>query len=205
MELDEFKLRLKEQAPAEKTLHTADELEGYIRKKTSSIIDSIKHRIVFELLACCILIAAAVWAWFGYTVPYIRAFSLLSFMLSCFLLIYLVAVYNKINIYEKGGWPVKKSLQQVITILSAFTRVYFQFTMITLPIAFIFGIITGFLHAHQDTAIKNFNWQRAFLFYTVWFVVWSVIMYFFSKWYIKKLYGNRLLQLKDHLKDIENG
>jgi len=100
---------------------------------------------------------------------------------------------------------VREGLQRVIAIIEEFTRLYFQFTMITLPIAFIFGLISGFLSLNGGAGIKNFNWQKAIFFYTCWFIFWSFIMYFFSKWYIKKLYGNYLQQLKDQLKDIENG
>ena len=205
MELDEFKLKLKEQPPEEKDQHSADELELAIRRNTVSITDKIKRNILFELAACGVFVAAAVWAWFTYPQAYARVFSLLTIMLSCLLVVYLAAVYRKINLYETGGLPVRKSLQEAIAILSQFTRVYFQFTMITLPIAFVFGLITGFFSVNGNEAIRHFNWQRALILYTTWFVFWSAVMYFFARWYIKKLYGNHLQQLKEQLKDIENG
>jgi hypothetical protein len=205
MELDEFKQRFKEKEPEKNILHSADELEGYTRKRTRSIINHVKRSILFELVSCLIFIAAALWVWFSYPVSYVRAFSLLSISLCCFLLIYLGALYKKISIYEEAALAVKNSLQQVIAILEQFTRAYFQFTMITLPIVFVFGLITGFLTVKGGTGIKNFNWQKAILFYTGWFIFWSAVMYFFSRWYIKKLYGNYLQQLKEQLKDIENG
>jgi len=206
MELDEFKQRVKESADQEQTaLHSAYELEGYTRKRTRSIVNHIKRSILFELIASIIFIVAAVWIWFSYPVSYVRVFSLLAFCMCVFLLIYLSALHKKISIYEKAPLSVKTGLQQVITILEQFTRVYFQFTMITLPIAFIFGLITGFLTIHDDNGFINFNWQKAILLYTCWFIFWSASMYFFSRWYIRKLYGNYLQQLKEQLKDVENG
>jgi Ca2+/Na+ antiporter len=206
MELDDFKQRFKErEEPGQMAFHSAHELEGYTRKRTHSIVNNIKRSIFFELLACIIFTATAVWVWFSYPVSYVRVFCLLAVCLCVFLLIYLAALYKKINVYEKAPLAVKNRLQQVITILEQFTRAYFQFTMITLPVAFIFGLITGFLTVHNDTGFKNFNWQKAVLLYTGWFIFWSAIMYFFSKWYINKLYGKYLQQLKGQLKDIENG
>lgn len=205
MELDEFKQRSKETEPKKIILHSASDLEGYIRKRTRSTISNIKRNILFELVACLVFIAVAAWAWFNYPVSYVKAFALLCIALCCILLIYLGGLYKKISIYEKAAPAVKDSLQQVISIIEQFTKAYFQFTMITLPIAFIFGLITGFLNVKGETGIRNFNWQKAILFYTGWFIFWSVIMYFFSRWYIKKLYGNYLQQLKEQLKDIENG
>jgi len=191
MELDEFKQRVKESADQEQTaLHSAYELEGYTRKRTRSIVNHIKRSILFELIASIIFIVAAVWIWFSYPVSYVRVFSLLAFCMCVFLLIYLSALHKKISIYEKAPLSVKTGLQQVITILEQFTRV---------------GLITGFLTIHDDNGFINFNWQKAILLYTCWFIFWSASMYFFSRWYIRKLYGNYLQQLKEQLKDVENG
>jgi len=205
MELDEFKERLKENAPDETVIHTAHELQGYIHRRAASSIKKIKRSILFELAACAVFIIASVWAWEHYPVSYVRAFALLSVFLCCFLLLYLGALYKKVWTYEKEAPAVREGLQRVIGIIEQFTRLYFRFTMITLPIAFIFGLITGFLSLNGGAAMKSFNWQKAIFFYTCWFIFWSAVMYFFSKWYIKKLYGNYLQQLKDQLKDIENG
>lgn len=205
MELDEFKQRLKEQVHGETLSRTAHELGSYTGRRTASVLKKIKRSIVFELLACVIFIAAAVWAWMVYSFPYVHVFCLLCFFMCCFLLLYLGAFYKKISACEKQAAAVRENLRQVIGIIEQFTRLYFQFTMITLPIAFIFGLITGFFSLANTVDQKNFNWQRSVFFYSCWFVFWSVIMYFFSKWYIKKLYGNYLHQLKEQLRDIENG
>ena len=205
MELDEFKEQLKKNALDEPVAHTAHELQGYIHRRKVSSIKKIKRSILFELAACVVFIIASVWAWQRYSVSYVHAFVLTSVFLCCFLLMYLAALYKKISAYERETPVVREGLQRVIAIIEEFTRLYFQFTMITLPIAFIFGLITGFLSLNGGAGIKNFNWQKAIFFYTCWFIFWSFIMYFFSKWYIKKLYGNYLQQLKEQLKDIENG
>ena len=205
MELDEFKQRLKETVPEETIIRSAHELEGYTRRRAASIVKKIKRSILFELVACGIFIAASIGIWAIYPVSYVHVFCVLSIFLCCFLLIYLGALYKKVSAYEKEAPAVRESLQQVIGIVEQFTKLYFQFTMITLPIAFIFGLITGFLSLNSSAGMKNFNWQLSIFFYTCWFVFWSAIMYFFSKWYIKKLYGNYLQQLKEQLKDIENG
>ena len=47
MELDEFKQLYKEKAPEERPLHSAGELEGYMRTKTNSVIGKIKRSIRF--------------------------------------------------------------------------------------------------------------------------------------------------------------
>ena len=205
MELDEFKIIVKDTAPEIPELYAARQLEGYMRKRANAITDKVKRSIIFELVTCIVFIGLAVWAWYSYPVPAVRAFSLLSAGLCIFLILYLGALYKKIVFYEKTLLPVKDSLAQIITILTQFTRSYFQFVMITLPLFFIFGLITGYFMVGGNGGLQHFNWRRALLFYTTWFVIWSAVMYFFSRWFIKKLYGVYLQQLKEQLKDIENG
>lgn len=201
MELDEFKQRIKGKVPEERG-QSADELGTYIRSRTVSSLQKIKRSMLFELIACGAFIAISIAIFIIYHISYVRVFCLLAIFLCCFLVAYLAALHRKISLYEKNMPAVREGLLQVIEIVETFTKLYFQFTMITLPIAFIFGLITGFLSLG---GMKGFNWQKALFFYTCCFLFWSIIMYFFSKWYIRKLYGNYLAQLRDQIKDIENG
>ena len=205
MELDEIKDLLKSKLEEGPAPLTSSELEEQISKKTHSIIDKIKRSIRFELALGIFFVVIAVWAWFRYPFFYVRPFSMLCIALCSFLFIYFGALYKKISAYEQSALPVKDSLQKVIDIVQQFTRLYFQFNMVTLPIYFIFGLITLYLIVKGDSSIKNYNWQRGIFFYLGWFAIWAAVMYLFSKWYIKKLYGNYLVQLKQQLKDIENG
>jgi hypothetical protein len=205
MELDEFKSVLKSKEPEDIILHSADELEKYIHRKTTSIIDKIKQSILFEFALGILFVAIAVWVWISYPGVYVKPFSLLSIILCCFFFIYLAILYKKMNVYEKTSLAVKENLLHVVDILQQFIKLYFQLAIIILLIAFIFGLITGYLKVTGDSAIKEFNWIKAILIYIGWFLIWSAITYFFSKWYIKRLYGNYLEQLKEHLKDLENG
>ena len=69
---------------------------------------------------------------------------------------------------------VKESLQQIIMLyLRSLPRTYFQFVLITLPVFFIFGLITGYLDVGGKTGCYNsFTGHRnALLFYTSWFAI----------------------------------
>jgi hypothetical protein len=205
MELDEFKLVLKSKTAEDVEQHSASELEKYIRRRTTSIIGKIKQSMWFEFTVTLFFVATFSYAWFRYHFLYVRAFSGLAIVLCFFFFIYLAKLYKKITSYEQTSFAVKESLQQIIYILRRFTRLYFQLTMIMLPVAFIFGLITGYLEIQGGIAIKNFNWLRGIIFYTSLFIFWSATTWFFTKWYIKKLYGNYLEQLKEQLKELENG
>jgi len=205
MELDDFKQLYRENDSEDRATHSAGELEDCMRSKTRSITGKIKRSILFEFVVAVFFVALALWSWFHYPSRLTRPFAMLTIALCCIFFLYLGALYKKIVAYEKAPPAVKDGLRQVITILQQFTRLYFQFTMITLPIVFIFGLIAGYLEITGDARVQFFNWFRGILFYTIAFILWWIIMYFFTRWYIKKLYGNYLMQLQQQLKDIENG
>ena len=205
MELDDFKQLYKETNPGESATRTAGELEDCMRNKTHSITGKVKRSILFEFAVAVFFVALAAGAWVLYPSRLARPFAMLTIALCCIFFLYLGALYKKILAYEHTPPAVKDSLRQVIVILQQFTRLYFQFTMITLPIVFIFGLIAGYLYISGDAGIGHFNWFRGILFYTIAFTGWCIVIYFFTRWYIKKLYGNYLSQLQQQLKDIENG
>ena len=118
--------------------------------------------------------------------------------------IYVWRLQQRINYYEINAVSVKEKLQQIIHILQRYTRLYFQLTMLLLPIAFIMGYLFAINEKKQADATSNFS-VYCTMFYIAWAIVWSILMYFFTKWYIKKLYGNYLQQLKDQLKELQNG
>ena len=205
MELDEFKSVLKLKLEAGATRRSASELEQYVQRKAQSLITKVKRSMVFEFIFGILCMAIFTWAFFRYTSIYTRFFAALTVVFCIFLIGYLVRLLRKITFYENSFPSVKESLQQVIDILQRFTKLYFRLSMLTLPVAFLLGLIMGYLDISQQGLSPHFQWTKGILFYTGVFVFWSALMYFFSKWYIKKLYGNYMEQLKARLKDLENG
>ena len=149
------------------------------------------------LLAC--------WMWWAHPVSVIRYFCAAAYIFSVLFSVYLLTLYRKIVFYEKTPVSIRQSLQQVIEIIQNFTRLYFRISIGLLPLIFIFGLVTGYIDMSRQEILKEFHWSKGIAVYVAGFITWSVCMYFFAKWYIKKLYGNHLLQLQQQLKEIENG
>jgi hypothetical protein len=205
MELDELKTLIKSKLEEGAVLQTTDVLEANIRKTAGSVTSKIKRNIWFEFAACLICLAIAVLVWLMYSSVYIHLFCIATGLFCIVFSAYLFLLYKKIIFYETEPGTIKDSLQQIITIVTGFTRLYFRISMGLLPVIFIFGLITGYLNVSQQGLIRQFQWSKGIIFYTIAFMAWSVIIYFFSRWYIRKLYGNYLLQLQQQLKDMENG
>ena len=205
MELDELKTLIKSRLEEGIVSHTAGELEAYIRKTAGSVTSKIKRNIWFEFAACCLCMLIAALVWLMYPSVYIHLFCIATGLFCIVFSGYLFSLYKKIIFYETVTGTLKESLQQIINIVTRFTRLYFQISMGLLPVIFIFGLVTGYLDVSQQGLVQKFQWSKGILFYTISFIAWSVIIYFFSRWYIRKLYGKYLLQLQQQLKDIENG
>ena len=206
MELDDFKTLLKASLEQQAPERSAAQLETAIRQKTLSILGKVKRSIAGEMALGIILVAAGSWVWLRYPSVSTRCFSALMGLLCIFFMVYLGRLYQKINRFEKADQPVKERLRQIIDILQRFTRLYFRFSMSVLPVAFVLGLATGYADImHQPLLAQNFHWTRGLAAYVAMFAAWSLIAWLFSKWYIKKLYGHYLNDIRNQLEDLENG
>jgi len=205
MELDEIKLLMKARLEQGVT-NSVQELEAAVRKRTQSVTGKIKRNIRLESVAfvCCGL--GAVYCWLTYPSLLVHVFCIATWTLCTVFGMYLYALHRKIVFYETVPGTVKENLVQIIQIIKRFTTLYFGISMGLLPVIYVFGLIIGYLVISKQGLLQQFNWSKTMLYYGLAFIMgWSVIIYFLSKWYIRKLYGKYLLQLQQQLKDIENG
>ncbi len=204
MDLDNLKQELKTKLEATGHTRSPAQLEQLINGKSRSVIGKLKRSILFELLFTLLVIVVViiiVLASNRYHFPGLSAFIITGCLVFG---IYVWRLQQRIHFYQKNAASVKEKLQQIIHILQRYTRLYFQLTMILLPIAFIMGYVFAATEKKQADSTNSYSIYGT-LFYIAFAIVWSVLMYFFTKWYIKKLYGNYLQQLKDQLKELENG
>lgn len=205
MELDEFKSILQSKPEAPTGTASIAEMERAVGRKVLTATGRLKQSILLEFVLSALLVAACGWMGWHWPYLYVKGIAVLAVSYCLIFLYFLRMLYKKIVFYEHSSPAVMERLEQTIDILERFTRLYFQFNMLMLPIAFIIGGITGYLDISAQGNSIGFSWAKAVAFYIAFFVAWSAFMYFFSKWYIKKQYGNHLLQLKEQLKDIKNG
>ncbi len=205
MELDDIKTLMKARLE-----HGVDssawELKASIKQSTRSVTGKIKRNIRLEAVGFMICALAALYCWLAFPSLLVRLFCIATWALCVLFGIYLRTLYKNIVFYETETGTVKQSLEQIIQIVRRFTRLYFGISVGLLPVVYVFGCIIGYLVLSKEGLLQNFNWSTTMLYYGIAFIIgWSVIIYFLAKWYIRKLYGNYLLQLQQQLKDIENG
>jgi hypothetical protein len=208
MELDELKKQLKFKLATDHTARSEEDIATILTKKTKSIIAKLKRSLLKEMISCLIIIL--IFAYIGLTS---RTFSF-KFYFSFFsivsigFLIPLYYLYKQTTTLSGTAFPVKSNLQTIVTIIENFIKRYFQFTMAMLPICFIFALLLGYHEKEPNPQIDSFakvlfssKWQ-VISFIVVYLILLSVGIYYFTKWYLKKLYGNYLVQLKDCIREL---
>jgi ABC-type antimicrobial peptide transport system permease subunit len=137
-------------------------------------------------------------------------FGIFAFVFVLFIVV-LFALLKKINKLTGSILPVKVNLQQMAGILKEFVKRYFQLTMALIPVSL--GV--SFLLGYNDATLYNpsaneplvitmskLPWVIAFL--LVYIIGLCIGMYYFTRWYLKKLYGNHIQQLDVLIKELED-
>ena len=206
MELDEFKLAWQ----SGKVVSTVQydsllKLQNRLKQKSRSVTVLIRRNLRIEIFVYVLFIVLALAGWKQFTAPYIRVICLLTWLLSIVFLSYLFWLLRSIRNYEMGPGSVKGAMKGLVRILERFMQTYFQLTMVTLFVAFSVGLLGGITTVNDNGISGQFLWRKAGLIYITCFSIWSVCMYFFSRWYLRRMYGAHTEQLKQQLAEMENG
>ena len=208
MELDDFKTQLKDKLSSDHTGRSPEDIASLLTKKTQSVIGKLKKSLRFEIYSGIVI--NLLFGYLGLTSHYRTFniyFSVFAFLSLGFigLLFYLLKRTNQLS---STTLPVKNNLQTIVTIIEDFCKRYFQFTMGLLPVCFIFAFMLGYQEQEQ---IPQMDRLAKRLFSSQWKVVIFIVMYmgglsfgvyYFTKWYLKKLYGNYVTQLKSCIAEL---
>ncbi len=217
MDLDQFKNELNTKLASDHINRSDADIEQLLKKKTGSFIDKIKKSFWFEIIFGFLLNFGFVYAAFDANLQSLRIyFGVFSVVMYLFLffLIYLLVRTNRIKTADQ---PIKSNLNSYIHLIEEFIKRYLQFTMALIPICIIFSGYLGYSDAHSDKLMKfyksgydlgtkmNGTQFLVFISATIVFTGLGIYgMYHFTKWYLKKLYGNYLNELKQCMLELQN-
>jgi hypothetical protein len=209
MELDEFKNILNQQLATDHLYRSESDIAALLRKKTNSIIVKIKRSLWFEISSCILIIL--LFGYLGLSSKYSSIniyFSVFTIVFVSFIII-LFYLLKKINRLNTNNLSVKNNLQSIVSILEEFMKRYFQFTMALIPICFVFAFFLGYnekqsIEPLDEIILKH---KPSYSFITIFTVVYmtslTVGIYYFTKWYLKKLYGNYVNELKIYINELK--
>jgi MFS family permease len=209
MELDELKSLLNQKLTTAHSGRSTDDIAHLLTRKTSSVIDKLKRSLWIEIISCIVIILG-----FGYIGIagsyrslriYFSVFAILAIVF-LFIVIYLL---RKTQALSATSLPVKSNLQMIVSIIEAFMKRYFQFTIGLIPVCVIFSFLLGYNEPMSIPEVDKVTsslfthlWQML-LFLGLYIVALSIGIYYFTKWYLRKLYGRYVAQLKECIAELE--
>lgn len=209
MDLDELKYQLNYKLATNHADRSAADIASLLTKKTHSLISKLKKSLWIEI-GFCILIML-LFMIIGILSPYQSLqiyFSVFAVIAFLFLIILVYLLRRTAQISNNTQLPVKTNLKTIVSIIEEFTKRYFQFTMALIPVCFIFSFLLGYNEPKRipeldKVSLSFFNnkWQ-VLLFLIIYMGLLTVGVYYFTKWYLRKLYGKYIDQLKQCIQDL---
>lgn len=210
MELDELKALIQNRMERVQQPKSQAEFALLLGKKTNSVAEKIKRNLLLEMIISAVFVCVCFACYYFSTLTSMRVYFAI-FTVICLLFIPLLYVlYNKTKQLTGSVMPLKSNIQSLITLINQYTKLYFRLTMALIPISLILATSllyfdysaadtgrTGVLESITDSPLK-------ITVITLYFTVFFAGMYYFTRWYLKKLYGNYVLQLQGVVKELDD-
>jgi hypothetical protein len=209
MDLDQFKQQLNEKLSTDHQGRSGEDIAQMLSKKTFSVIEKLKKSIQYEILFG--FFGMMLFAVLAFSTKYqsVRTYfgvSAIFIFVFLFLLIYLLKKTTELN---KVHQPVISNLNSYVILIEEYMKRYFQFTMAMVPICLFFA---GWLGYHEKSPVpeldkligkSHLGMTVVLIISVIYLISFSVGMYYFTKWYLHKIYGKYVLELKKCIKDLQ--
>lgn len=192
MELDALKDQLNARMEAMDAPRSTASLAQMLQQETYSVLRKIRRSLVFECWFTIFFMVCAAVALFGST-PWSVNIVLAAFLLIG--LVFLVVFFQLIRRIDRQqpDRAIAGNIHSLLSILRAFTRRYFQFSLLLTPVCFFFGYWLSF--NDPDAVTTAFRWD-VFVIMLGFLALAMAGMFLLSRWYIRKLYGQYVEQLE---------
>ncbi len=208
MELDELKSLINHKLATDHAGRSAEDIAALLTKKTVSVIGKLKRNLWIEIIGCIVVTAG--FTYLGVAGPY-QSFHIYFSVFAVLSLVFLgiiIFLMRRTNQLSATSLPVKSNLQALVKLIEEFSKRYFQFTMALIPVCFVFAFLLGYNEPEHIPSVDGFARKH---FTAVWQIIalavgymalLSVGIYYFTKWYIRKLYGRIADQLKECIREL---
>jgi hypothetical protein len=208
MELDELKNQLKNKLATDHTGRSDADIAVLLHKKTSSVIAKLKRNLLYEIILGVMVVIAFGIIGISSTYQSFRIYFSVFTILCAAFVVFQYYLLRRTTTLSGTALPVKSNLQAIVHIIGEFVKRYFQFSMALVPICFVFALLLGYYEEQPipkvDLIAKGYfshRWE-IFAFAFIYMVALAVAAYYFTKWYLRKLYGKYVDQLKECIREL---
>ena len=197
MELD----NLKEAWKGHTVKNAADSNEqilSMLQKKSQRPIAKMKRNLFRELITIMVIYTATIIYYFSANHGKFWEVAVMLLVIGVLFLFYYYRKNKLLNEMECVACEVKSNLQRQVSTLEKYVRFYFLAGIILTPLAY---FATGFIVLYNSPGITMNT--RSYILFIGSGIVMNILLYFLNKWYVNKLYGQHVKQLKELLKQME--
>ena len=196
MELDQLKEMWGDMA-TDKKGSSDEEIQAMLRKKSKSPIAKMKRNLMIEMIVVIVLYS---WIIIDYVIKYkgvMLSIPLLMFALGVLFVVYYVRKRKLLKDMECVTCEVKSNLQQQLTILGKYVRIYMLAGTLLFPLTMIFmSVVLYFYSTEMQQLSKPVPFLPFLAVVTGIATILTIPIYFLNKWYVRKLYGQHVEKLK---------
>jgi hypothetical protein len=210
MNLDDFKIQINKKLEGS---HSFEMVVGGVNilhtKKINSIAHKIKKGLITEIVFGLFFVLVFVYILAITEYESIRIyFGVFTILISSFIVL-LIYLLKRTKALSSDSLPVIENLKTIHSLLSEFVKRYFQFTMLLIPICLIFSGYLGYIDTKKNIDSFNIltdsiNMKNQLITSSIFMCLFFISMYFFTKWYLKKIYGNHLQELQKMIEHLES-
>lgn len=211
MELDDFKEGLKLKLDETSSSKDNVDLQDILHSKTKTTLEKLKRSFWFEM-GYGLIIGIGLSAWFYFHEHrYYHEIGKVILPISATALVLIMTIYFRITSTISAEKPILSNLKATAHLLNSFIKTYFWTTIVLLPTAIIYCVwLTLQLTAQEVTLLEkdfvSIDTGNSGLDLSIILAVVALYLYGaykFTRWYLKKLYGNYLKELQSQIKDLE--
>jgi uncharacterized membrane protein YidH (DUF202 family) len=199
MNLDELKIQLNTSAESENMSaeKLANMLKRHPRSMIAGILKSLRMEIIFSILftITCAYVAATNSNWS------LRVYFGIFIIVGAAFAVVLSYLYSRTKKTEARSLPMKQNIASIINIIETYCRYYFRFSIALMPICIFLSVALGIADAGTIPA-RITNLQFIIPFGLLLLAI-CVGVYYINKWWLNRLYGRYVQQLKTYLHELE--
>ena len=203
MELDELKSIWKNDT-AEFEPKGEAEIASMLKRKSLSIVEKLRRNVWFELgltfvmslglLIYALLLPPGALKWTSISI--ILLFTVYT--------VYYVKKLALLNRFDPATENIRTNLISLIDGLSNYLKFYKRSYTVLYPIYFCVGILFGGLERGSERFFEALVKPATLVYLALFAGLFYILSKKFTDWYLKKLYGNHLLKLKELLDELQN-
>jgi len=210
MELDELKYQLNKKLDADQP-KPASELSLLLKKATTSVIHKLQRSLWIDLIINMLVLLLFIWQALFNKLWSLRIYFSTFIILSLIALVVLIYLIRKIESLNSTVLPVRQNLEQIYKIINFYKIICFRVTMIFIPLCLMYALSLGYIEGKSGTSV-DYTIVIQKLGSKIWMVLAGIILYlsaigagvyYFTKWFLDRLYGQYLIKLKSLIEELE--